>query len=242
MTCAVEKVKWSNTMRYTDCEPGGCFRSGDQGNPSEEKVFELKISNLHKAHGCSFVSNQHSVQMFLLHAVSFWVKCFQIFDISSFWQDCFVNSFILIWCLKGRLLIYFDIEISNSCLLPFFFSVCQLHQQGVLKNMLIPGAWDFSLGVHGFLAFREGEQAFKEGRFILFFLCCHAGLHSREKLCLHSTPTHCSASHVLSVLQQAANSTGYRAHRRNGWEMCSFWMHSSFSLWKIGNMCIIIIW
>lgn len=50
MMSAVEKAKQSNMMRYTDCEPGGCFSSGDQGKPSEEKVFEPKISHLHKAH------------------------------------------------------------------------------------------------------------------------------------------------------------------------------------------------
>lgn len=143
-----KKMERGNMMRQSHMKQSEWLRTrlGGEGKCSEELVFELKISNFHKVNGCPslFSINTHPNVSTSCSFIAL-VYYFQIFEVPSFWQGFFVNSSVLIWCLKGRLVRF--IFIWNSSLLPFFFSVClcQLHQQTALENMFALGAWDFSL-------------------------------------------------------------------------------------------------
>ena len=104
--------------------------------------------------------------------------------------------------------------------------------------MLIPGAWDFSWGVYGFLPGEKAGRHPEKGMwFFLSLLPCRFAQWGK-KIHLHSTAAHCDA---LYLLCNPRNCTG-QSPQKNGCEICDFWVLVSFSLGKMGNKYIIIIW
>ena len=97
----------------------------------------------------------------------------------------------------------------------------------------------FQLGCVWFPSWWEGRQAPREGHVIFpLFAPMQVCTVGKKKIHLHSTAAHCDA---LYLLCNPRNCTG-QSPQKNGCKMCDFWVLVSFSLWKMGNKYIIIIW
>lgn len=155
-----DRVAWN---RVSDWGSGGSIGVGGQGRApgswylswrpqTSIKLMDPSLFLINIQSKCFYFMPSHGFGLLFLNIWSFLLG-----------QGFFVNSSILIWCLKGRLVRF--IFIWNSSLFPFFFSVClcQLHQQTGLENMLILGAWDFNLGVYGFLPGEKESRHSEKG-------------------------------------------------------------------------------